>query len=264
MTDTGRWSDLTARLGSALVMLVVGVGVVWAGGLVFAVFLAAVCGAMMWELVRMLAPQHPQAPLTLGVVAAVALMLAFQLNGLFVFAALAVPVLTGLVFVSSGRVIFCIYGALILLAGYGMGAVRAELGIVWLIWLMSVVIASDVAGYFAGKAIGGPKFWPRVSPKKTWSGTVAGWVGAGVVGLVFSSHLHGYGTLVILSVAVAMAAQAGDIAESAIKRRANVKDSSALIPGHGGVLDRFDGMLGASVLVLLLMLATGAIGGVGL
>ncbi len=98
---------------------------------------------------------------------------------------------------------------------------------------------------------GGPKFWPKVSPKKTWSGTVAGWVGAGLIGWGFVG-VEGAGLgLIGVSVSLAMAAQMGDIAESAIKRKMGVKDSSALIPGHGGVMDRFDGMVGAAVLLLV-------------
>ena len=121
-----------------------------------------------------------------------------------------------------------------------------------MLWLALVVIVTDVAGYFAGRFIGGPKFWPRVSPKKTWSGTVAGWVGAGVVGLIFMAQ-PGVGAEVVgISIAISMASQMGDIAESAMKRKMGVKDSSNLIPGHGGVFDRFDGMLGASVFLLMI------------
>jgi phosphatidate cytidylyltransferase len=137
------------------------------------------------------------------------------------------------------------------LAGFGMMALRDDFGVIWMLWLVAVVVASDVAGYFAGRMIGGPKFWPRVSPKKTWSGTVAGWLGGAAVGAGVAAATEAGAGLVGVSVAVAMAAQMGDIAESAIKRHVGVKDSSALLPGHGGLLDRFDGMLGASVFVLI-------------
>jgi phosphatidate cytidylyltransferase len=113
-----------------------------------------------------------------------------------------------------------------------------------------IVIASDVLGYFAGRIIGGPRFWPAVSPKKTWSGTVAGWAGAALVGLWFVAMAGQGPWLIAFSALTALAAQMGDIAESAIKRRAGVKDSSSLIPGHGGVLDRLDALIGAAVFVL--------------
>jgi phosphatidate cytidylyltransferase len=130
-----------------------------------------------------------------------------------------------------------------------------------MVWLVAVVVATDVAGYFAGKALGGPKFWPRVSPKKTWSGTAAGWLAAAAVGAVFAAEAGiGLG-VVVLSVLVSMASQAGDVAESALKRKMGVKDSSGLIPGHGGLFDRFDGMLGAAAMVLLVLSIWGLPGG---
>ena len=98
----------------------------------------------------------------------------------------------------------------------------------------------------------GPKFWPKVSPKKTWSGTVAGWVGAAAVGYGFHAAGQGPVALVWVSPLIAFAGQLGDIAESAIKRRAGVKDSSSLIPGHGGLLDRFDALAFAAVLTAVL------------
>lgn len=135
-----------------------------------------------------------------------------------------------------------------MIAGYTLTGAREEAGLVAILWLVALVVATDVAGYFAGRIIGGPKFWPAVSPKKTWSGTVAGWIAAALVGLAFAAHLPGM-TLVLamlLSVALSFASQMGDAAESALKRRTGVKDSSNLIPGHGGLFDRFDALLGAA------------------
>jgi phosphatidate cytidylyltransferase len=129
-----------------------------------------------------------------------------------------------------------------------------------MMWLVLVVVVTDVVGYFAGRAIGGPKFWPRVSPKKTWSGTVAGWAVAVAVALLFMPLLAAGPGLIVASVLIAMAGQAGDIAQSAIKRHAGVKDSSNLIPGHGGVMDRFDALV-AAALVELVLAQTGFLGG---
>jgi phosphatidate cytidylyltransferase len=131
---------------------------------------------------------------------------------------------------------------------------RENYGVVWLLWLVLVVIVTDIAGYFAGKTIGGPKFWPAISPKKTWSGTVAGWIGAAIVGFIFLRFTNAGPDLPWISVALSFASQMGDIAESAFKRRQGVKDSSTLIPGHGGLFDRFDGLLGASLVMLLVAL----------
>jgi phosphatidate cytidylyltransferase len=139
----------------------------------------------------------------------------------------------------------------ILVGCYAFLELRLLDGLGWALWLVTVVVATDVAGYFAGRLIGGPKFWPRISPKKTWSGTAAGWVAAAIVGLIFSGGMTQAGWVLIpLSVAVSFASQMGDIAQSAAKRRKGIKDSSNLIPGHGGVFDRFDGMLGASVFII--------------
>ena len=139
---------------------------------------------------------------------------------------------------------------------------RDSLGVVWLLWLVFVVIASDVAGYFAGKSLGGPKFWPAISPKKTWSGTIAGWVAAAIIGGVFSIFLGDFISLVAASVVLAFAAQMGDIAESAIKRSCDIKDSSGLIPGHGGFLDRFDGLIGAAAALFVVSVILGWPGGI--
>jgi phosphatidate cytidylyltransferase len=151
-----------------------------------------------------------------------------------------------------------LYGPVVMFAAYGLVVLRdAPNGLIWLIWLVLVVVVTDVAGYFAGRMIGGPKFWPAISPKKTWSGTIAGWIGAGGLAFVFIP-LTGAGIgLVFVSMIAAFASQMGDIAESAIKRRTGVKDSSSLIPGHGGVLDRFDGLIGAALLVLVFMAVAG-------
>ncbi|MBD0865869.1 MAG: phosphatidate cytidylyltransferase, partial [Rhodobacteraceae bacterium] len=120
-----------------------------------------------------------------------------------------------------------------------------------------VVATTDIAGYFTGRLLGGPKFWPRISPRKTWSGTVAGWIASGILGVFFMGVTDSGLWLFFLSVATSFAAQMGDIAESATKRQYGVKDSSSLIPGHGGLFDRFDGMLGAAVLVLVVIELTG-------
>ncbi len=153
----------------------------------------------------------------------------------------AAPALRGVaVLFAAGIIAAC--GALIALNGaLGRGVI---------VWLVGVVIMSDIAGYFAGRTLGGPKFWPAISPKKTWSGTVAGWIGAGGLGAVFWALGQGHASLIVLSPIVAFAGQMGDIAESWLKRRAGIKDSSNLIPGHGGVMDRFDALVGAALLVL--------------
>lgn len=257
MTQDGRWSDLALRIVSGVVLAAVGLTAVGFGGWVFIWFVGIVCGAIMWELVRMLAPERPEMALGLGALTTLASVLAIWFPAGLALPTLLVPVGLGWVWLRTQRQIFVPFAFFILLAAFGMASVRNEFGFVWICWLIATVAATDIAGYFAGKLFGGPKFWPSISPKKTWSGTSAGWVAAALVGVAFTFVLPGGGLLVALSVAASFASQMGDIAESAVKRRAGIKDSSGLIPGHGGVFDRFDGMLGASVLVLLVMELTG-------
>ncbi len=250
--ETGKWSDLAARLASGGAMVVIGLAGIWVGGHVFHVMVAVICGVMVWELVRMLQPDDPDMAIKLGLLAGAATGLAIYMPVGFALPMLLAPALVGFGQLKHFRTIYMTFTVMVLLAGFGMMSVRDDLGFAWMMWLVLVVVATDVVGYFAGRTIGGPKFWPRVSPKKTWSGTGFGWLGAAAVGLVFVTLTDAGAQLVGVSVAVSMASQMGDIAESAIKRRVGVKDSSNLIPGHGGLLDRFDGMLGASVFLLII------------
>ncbi|WP_297543212.1 phosphatidate cytidylyltransferase [Roseovarius sp.] len=247
MSGAARWADLWPRLASGVVLIVVGAVEIWLGGLPFAALVCVLAGAMMWEAARMFAA--PDA-LRSGVLAAVALALALWLPGIMVMPLLLAAVVVASSSVARERGPFFALALWALLGCYAMGTLRAEAGLVWVLWLVAVVVISDVAGYFAGRILGGPKFWPRFSPKKTWSGTIAGWIGAAVIGLIFAGPTGAGLALVPLSVLVGFAGQMGDIAESAVKRLRGVKDSSNLIPGHGGVLDRFDAMLGAALVVV--------------
>ena len=247
----GRWSDLNQRLVSGAAMAGIGVLMIWLGGLWFTALAAVVCGAMIWELARMVASERGAEALQLALLGGAAVPLAHVLPGIFAFPILAATPLVGGALLKRERVLFGLFALGILVAGYGLAGFRTQYGMVWLFWLVLVVIATDVLGYFAGRFIGGPKFWPRVSPKKTWSGTVAGWIGAALIGVLFLGFTNAGPDLPWISVALSMASQAGDLAESAIKRRCGVKDSSSLIPGHGGLFDRFDGLLGAALLMLL-------------
>ncbi len=204
------WSDLGPRLASAAVMVVVGFGAIWAGGVWFSVLVVAAVLAMLWELWTMAQKSH--------------------------------------------RNLAAIFAVAVLIVGIGLISFRNINGIAFIFWMILVIVASDVMGYFAGRIFGGPKFWPSISPKKTWSGTAAGWIGAALVGLGFVIWNGSSVGLIFVSVLTAFAGQMGDIAESALKRKTGVKDSSNLIPGHGGVLDRFDAVSGAVLFLLVLSL----------
>jgi phosphatidate cytidylyltransferase len=257
-----RFADLTPRVASALALAVAGALAVWLGGWWFRVLVALAVAAMAWELSRMLEPAPPRVAALAGAVA-IGLLPALGAGlspasgvALMILPAavlLLLPQLTGLR-LGHGRSV-AIYLGLVCIAGLGLIGLREGFGALWLLWLVLVVIASDVAGYFAGRMIGGPKLWPRVSPKKTWSGTVAGWLLALAVGAAFMPLLGQGAGFLALTLFVCVAGQAGDIAESALKRHVGVKDSSALIPGHGGAMDRFDAMMAAAVAFQLAALA---------
>jgi len=232
-------------------MVAIGAAGVILGGIWFQMLVVFVTAVMIWELWMMIRPLDPTKGMLLA--ALVASIMSGQLVentlwGMLLF--LIVPVL-GVTQIKTERKTFFVFALGIQIAGWGLVHFREDYGFTWLLWLMSVVIVTDIFGYFAGKALGGPKFWPRVSPKKTWSGTAAGWVGAGLVGFVFSVFTMAGGWIILISMVLSFAGQMGDIAESALKRRMGVKDSSALIPGHGGLFDRFDALLGASLFLIL-------------
>ncbi|SLN70771.1 phosphatidate cytidylyltransferase [Ruegeria meonggei] len=250
MSD-GRWSDLTARVLSAVVLVAIGSVEVWLGGFWFETFIAIACGLMTWELVRMIDPGSRGTAIQLGVLTGVAVILSYHLPPLYKLPFLLAPALVGAGQVSRSKGTYALFAIWIAAAGLGFISIRENMGFGWMVWLITVVVATDVAGYFVGKTFGGPKFWPQVSPKKTWSGTAGGWAAAALVGIVFA-YSAGFGVMfVVISVMASMASQAGDIVESATKRKFCVKDSSNLIPGHGGFLDRFDGMMGAALFVLI-------------
>ena len=250
----GSWDDLGTRVASAAVMIVVAGLAIWLGGLWFLGFLGLVAAAMAWECAR-LGGAMPSAPRDMGLpLAAVVLFLAaFVLGVPYGFVALSLASVGIFALSTRLRKRVAFYGFFTLVAAFALYVVRETFGLEVLLWLVGVVIVSDVLGYFAGRLIGGPKFWPKVSPKKTWSGTVAGWIGAALLGLLVGQVLTEAFKpdwplpVWLFSALLAFAAQIGDIAESALKRQSGLKDSSELIPGHGGVLDRFDGMVGATL-----------------
>ena len=250
------WSDLRPRIVTGVALAVVGLGAVLSGGLFLLVLVAVMAAAMIWELDQMLTPSTARQSVMLALLAGA---------GMFMFGTwsasigagvlLAVPVVGALRQSSRDRGIFLFYGLVILAGALGLFLVRNTLATAGpALWLVLIVVVTDIAGYFGGRLIGGPKFWPAVSPKKTWSGTISGWVGAaGMSALVAGLFLPGQLPLtafVLLAMVLSLASQLGDIGESALKRRAGIKDSSNLLPGHGGVLDRFDGMIAVFALVL--------------
>ena len=142
--------------------------------------------------------------------------------------------------------------------------VDAVKGFVALIFVLVIVWVTDSGGYFAGRGIGGPKLWPRVSPKKTWAGAIGGLAASLAVAGVFAGlGLGKAGPLLTIGGFLSVVSQLGDLFESAVKRRFGVKDSGQIIPGHGGLLDRLDGFVAAVAFAALFGFLRGGIDGVG-
>lgn len=259
MANNHRWTDLRIRVISSVVMIALGIFEVYEGGVLFLIGILLLVGAMIWEVSELTAETGGAFSVVLGLLAALCLFLWTVVTAPWVgFALLTVPSLGLLLTRRGDRRLMAIYAFAVMVAGTGFLILRAE-GAGVFVWLVLVVVASDTLGYFVGRMVGGSKFWPRISPKKTWSGTVAGWLGAFAVGAIFV--WYGFPqVLLVLSPLVAFAGQIGDIAESWLKRRAGVKDSSTLIPGHGGVLDRFDALIGATLAVQGLTLVLPGLG----
>jgi phosphatidate cytidylyltransferase len=137
----------------------------------------------------------------------------------------------------------------------------AQYGFLAIAFLFAVVWATDIVAYFVGRAVGGPKLAPRISPKKTWSGAVGGTVAAvgAALTLAIVAGLPNLPAVGLIAAAASALAQAGDLFESALKRRFGAKDSGHLIPGHGGLMDRLDGFVAAAVFATLIGLIHGGV-----
>ena len=238
--------ELGLRVVSGLILAAVGLGALVLGGPAFNGLCSVGAGMMVWELSRLVRPDVPQRlAAACGTLAAGAIMVAASLdsNAAITWLLPGVAALAAGVAVRRGGFLMAVFGAAILYAALVLAELRDQQGMAAAAWLVLLVAATDTAAYLGGKSIGGPRLAPAISPGKRWSGAVAGCVAAVLVTAAFAGSLSL--TVVGLGLALSFASQLGDLAESWIKRRAGVKDSSSVIPGHGGVLDRFDGLAGA-------------------
>lgn len=245
-----RYGDLGVRGASGLVLAGAAAINVWFGGPWVWGLAAVATLLMLWEYHRMVTGLRGFSAPTMWVLAlsgtgAVGLTAAFGLGAGTFGVALGSAATAAL---SRNRAKWLIPGLVyIALAMCYLTVLRdsAVHGFPTVVWLILVVIAADVGAYFVGRRVGGPRLWPRVSPGKTWSGALGGVGAAVLVGLGFALLTdRGPGIIALHSLGIAIASQLGDLLESAVKRRFHVKDASSLIPGHGGVLDRLDGLMG--------------------
>jgi phosphatidate cytidylyltransferase len=181
--------------------------------------------------------------------------------------AVVVPGILAVAIFSPGRRVWAVAGiGYALAASIASSAVRLDplWGFAALMLVLLVVWATDIGGYFAGRLIGGPKLWPRVSPKKTWAGAIGGLAASLGVAIGFAALDFGKTVpLLALAAVLSVTSQLGDLFESAVKRRFGVKDSSHIIPGHGGLMDRLDGFVAAVVLAALFGFLRGGADGIG-
>jgi phosphatidate cytidylyltransferase len=251
-------SELRTRAVVGVVLIAVALGALLSGGLLFWVLLSA-AGVLMqaeWADLSGASADHKKLSMyavsvPLAILCPLAAGLSWFAIGLLVAAFLFVIGATRSVRLALGVLYVCLpVMALLFLRGQASNI----FGLTLALWALALVWATDIGAYFAGRSIGGPKLAPRISPSKTWSGLGGGVLAALLVGFL----LHRFAGLPIELAAasglLAVAAQAGDLLESAMKRRAGVKDSGSLLPGHGGVMDRLDGVATAAPLAALLYL----------
>jgi phosphatidate cytidylyltransferase len=257
--------ELTLRIVSSAVMAPLAVGIAWLGGWPFVVFWTIAACGIQWEWRKIIADRAAR----LGGIGECALALAGA-NILFGRPGTAVIVIVmgvgfEAVIASSDRhriwaVAGVLYAGALLMSCVLLRADESY-GFVAIIFLFAIAWSTDIVAYFVGRMIGGPKLWERVSPKKTWSGALGGTGAAIIAGLAVAHYAHLGNSLAVagLALLLSVASQAGDLFESAFKRRFGVKDASHVIPGHGGIMDRLDGFLAAAALAALIGIARGGL-----
>ncbi|HEX8448181.1 MAG TPA: phosphatidate cytidylyltransferase, partial [Allosphingosinicella sp.] len=263
-------SDLLTRFAAGVVMIAVASTAIYAGGWLFRLLVAAGAAAMILEWGDMHRVRRGYSYLALGLLV-VALLGAAEYfypvseadeaieraTFLFGWPGFGAVVAAALLVTLVSRRPTLGWGTLYIgIPSYALLVVQwADFSLVF--WLMLVTWATDIFAYFAGRSIGGPKLAPKISPNKTWAGLIGGMAGAAVVGAVFA-YLSGISAdlpdFLWLGAPMGLLAQLGDLYESSVKRRRGVKDSGSLLPGHGGVLDRLDGLLPVILATFLILI----------
>jgi phosphatidate cytidylyltransferase len=256
-------AELALRVGSALVLAPLAIGIAYVGGWPFAVFWGVAAVGVLWEWTT-LAAGDDRRSVSIAGGASIVLALALAQTDHLVAAiiVLAMGALATAALAPAARRLWVASG--IPYAG-ALGVAPIVLrsddghGFLAIVFVFAIVWATDVLAYFVGRALGGPKLMARVSPKKTWSGALAGAAAAVLAGVAVAriAGLAGLVPVAVIALLLSVLAQAGDLFESALKRRFGAKDSGHLIPGHGGLMDRLDGFVTAALLAALIGLARG-------
>ena len=256
MNTKNKWHDLRLRLVSASFILFISAFCIYFGNYLFTLFIIFLVGVMHWELGKMLSPMSGQAMWFSAFLSVFSTILLLVSNS-FLW-----PILILMInfhfqknFFHHSRNFGALYSLAVIVCGIIFYRVRLEFGLYHTVWLIGIVVVTDTAGYLIGRIIGGPKVFPRISPKKTWAGVLAGWFAVGLFSWSFVENVAPQSLFikfVSISIILSVSAQIGDMIQSHLKRKSDVKDSSGLLPGHGGFMDRFDGFVGAMVVTGLI------------
>ena len=274
-------TNLQKRILSAAVLLPVVIAAIFLGHPYFTVLVAAFAGVMAWEWISVVVHERTSsatsavpvpsagwrgmAVSTAAVSVFVVLLTGYDAGAGAILGALVAGVtMTGVAAMRVNRVkaVWVAIGvAYVAVPAAALVSIRldSEFGRIALFWIIALVVAADTGGYLVGRTVGGPKLAPRISPNKTWSGLGGAVAGAALVGLCTAFILNHTNVwmLTLISAVIGLLEQGGDLVESAFKRHFGVKDTSQIIPGHGGVLDRVDGLLAVAVAVLVINLWAG-------
>jgi phosphatidate cytidylyltransferase len=258
--------NLLMRVIAALVLAPLAIAIAYAGGWLWLGFVTLAAIGLYVEWLTIVGARTPRVMAAgIAMLLGVAVWLGIgRIGATYVIAALGVVIAALL---SPHRRGWAALGGCYAFAAL-IASIVVRLDQVWgftaLMFVLLIVWVTDIGGYFAGRGIGGPRLWPRVSPKKTWAGAIGGFGASVVVAAGFAAFGVGKaGPLLLLGAVLSIASQLGDLFESAVKRRFDVKDSSHIIPGHGGLLDRLDGFVAAVVVAAIFGVLRGGADGVG-
>lgn len=254
-------SELRLRVISGIIMAVVFLFAVFVGGWIFALLIGLMSAVVWSEWSNIMLPDSDDRAKFVGFACVAGMTLAFLFfSGTLLFLAVIAifGIASGLLLSWVGgtrSVIGLLYACGFLIAMVSLrGAFEYTVGLITILYLCVTVWFTDIGAYFVGRAVGGPKLAPAISPNKTMSGAIGGVLAAafGAWIIIILAGLHNQGGLLLLAIVLSAVSQMGDLFESGIKRRSGVKDSGYIIPGHGGLMDRIDGLLFAAIVLWML------------